>query len=113
MVYSSLLRLAKRGLKAGGGGHIGAGSQHFICYALDDQEDGDFNRHARIHRLKCIIENRLDNCLSLEGWLYAKHGIDRPPAWMVNDRFRYEDKMQVTRHAWIDSLIKEFEAKGQ
>jgi hypothetical protein len=53
----------------------------------------------------CIrtIKDRLGSAKFLSGWLLKMHGIDA---------FSDKDKYQETRHAWLDSLIKEFEAKG-
>ena len=44
---------------------------------------------------------------SLERWLTEVHGISYHPF-----SSEYRDKMQATRHAWIDHLIAHYEAKG-
>lgn len=94
--------------------------EQFICWAI-----GCVNAAGkRMQRdTKEMVTSRLgsveNGTHTLEGWLEAKHGIKCVAAIyngsvMKNyqERSEYYAKVQRTRHAWIDSMIKEFEAKG-
>ena len=79
--------------------------RRYICYAIEDSGVPTKD----IQRAREIITQRLGpNCNSLEVWL-NKNGYIPAPLQMTNDQ---RLKMQVTRHAWLDSLIKEYKAKG-
>ena len=57
-----------------------------------------------------IIDQQLDGCYSLEGWLEKNHDISYENSNLTFDNF--VEKMRVTRLAWLDSLIANFAAKG-
>ena len=75
----------------------------YICrsveLAMDSRDDSD------VYRVHEIINDRLGNRVTLESWLAVNYGIE------CNTRQDF-DKLQVTRHAWVDSMIAELEAKG-
>ena len=52
-----------------------------------------------------LIQERLGGISTLEEWLQYHHGICR---YQYKNYDEYSDRMQATRHAWIDSLIREF-----
>lgn len=67
----------------------------FICVAI---------KHTELEGASCareIVEERL-NCYTIEQWLHENgHREDNCMS----------DEVQAYRHAWLDSLIKEFENK--
>jgi len=71
----------------------------FICHALLAVQLS----HRELVNVCCqlckIIEYRLDGYDSLNTWLDQRHHI----RWYGNI-----PRLQATRHAWVDSLIKEF-----
>ena len=86
---------------------------HFICVALElacthgdiSEDDCDNAQH--------MIHCRLGVHYTLEVWLREKHGIsiyNCGTTLLARQLFR--DKVQATRHAWVDSMIAEFAALG-
>jgi hypothetical protein len=74
-----------------------------ICAVLYDlRQTGEVPRKDS-YRAADIIGNRLDGSMYLGSWLEKHHYI------YVGSNVR---KYQATRLAWLDSLIAEFEAKG-
>ena len=71
----------------------------FICRAIDMVHHG---MNARL--LKDEITIRLDYKAGLSLWLFDVHRIP----W---HELKYE-KVQAHRHAWVDMLIAEYQAKG-
>ncbi len=49
---------------------------------------------------------------SLGIWLLLEHKIRIVHSDEYEEYIKYFNKMQATRHAWIDSMIAEFQAKG-
>jgi len=79
--------------------------RRYICFGI---EDSDIS-YKDSDRARKIINQRLGRgCNSLEEWLNKKGYAPRHFGLTRAHRI----KMQKTRHAWLDSLIKEFEAKG-
>lgn len=85
------------------------GDDQYICRAVEKVADNakeadDLQEH---------ILGMLGQNISLEGWLSRVHGVRKPNQ---PDSFgavrRYRDRMRITRLAWIDHLVAEFEAKG-
>lgn len=75
----------------------------YICHAIQQAEqllDADLTGL----RLRRLILERLDDYYTLDEWLCSKLDIESP----LNP-----NKLQQTRHAWIDSLIAEFERKDR
>ena len=60
-----------------------------------------------VERCEGIIGSRIDT-YTLEGWLVNRGCI---PEEFLNDP-NILDRIQAHRHAWLDLLIAEFEAKG-
>ena len=60
-----------------------------------------------VERCRLMIESRLAGNDTLEGWLVHK-GCLTTDNWTHADK----DRIQEHRHAWLDMMITEFEAKG-
>ncbi len=84
----------------------------FICYALNDVcFDSVHNLDWGVcGRVKAIIHDRLGKHSCLEEWLRYKQKITRKSTGL--NEIQFKNKVQELRHAWIDSLIAEFKAKG-
>jgi hypothetical protein len=61
-----------------------------------------------VERCEDVIKSRMDGVYTLEGWLVDRGCI---PEAFLNDH-NILDRIQAHRHAWVDMLIAEFEAKG-
>lgn len=68
----------------------------FICCALDN------SKHQAARDAKNIIHKRLGDCFTVEVWLFDKG---------YRNNTNMSRKVQAWRHAWLDSLIVEFENK--
>ena len=110
MKTSTVLKKAKVRLATSFNDSMGWSYYNYICYAIDDCES---LKDADLARVKSMIQSRLYPYSTLEDWLSEKHKVN-PPAYdsCVAERRIYRDKMQLTRHKWIDSMIAEFVAKG-
>ena len=87
-------------------GHLGHSTrdrktQH-ICFALDDAKKAGEITVAQRDAATAVIEYRLGIHVTVGGWLHHVHGV---PLGKLKSNGR---KLQATRHAWLDSLIKEF-----
>jgi hypothetical protein len=94
-----------------------AEKDQFICWAVSEAQRRRFITDRTEANIKRIIQDRLNagkvRCTTLETWLSVNHGIEHPHYdASENAKRRYVNKIQRTRHAWIDSLIAEFAAKG-
>ena len=99
------------------------GGEQFICWAVG-MVNG-INERDSI-KVKKMISEKLGHDWyasggnnTLELWLAANHNIPQVNPimrgmYITNDAAvkAYRAKIQRTRHAWVDSLIEEFEAKG-
>ena len=74
------------------------GKIEYICYAIEKTRCSAGDKE----KAKDIIADLLGDYLTLGGWL-ADKGI-------TNERCG--EKMQVTRHAWLDHLIEHYESIG-
>jgi hypothetical protein len=114
MKVSKALELAKPGLARN---HCEAmddpSKTEYICYAVNDAHNrGKITIDDRI-RVKGIIAERLAPYMTLESWLEEKHGITMDwKDYTQRDLTKFYDKLQATRHAWVDAMIAEFKAKG-
>lgn len=107
MKTSKVFAIARRGVSLDGRDP----RTRYICNSISDaRRDGLITARDMV-RTKNIITKlltcdsyQLGNCL--ENWLRAVKDIN--PTSSVDDR----KKMQVTRHAWLDSLIAEYTARG-
>jgi hypothetical protein len=79
----------------------------FICHAVNRV----LCHPQRKEALKKIIQGRLNGYTTLELWLLHIHKISILNVCQPGGKDHY-DKMQATRHAWLDSMIAEFQAKG-
>lgn len=78
------------------------GKQRFICYAIG------FECSPEQKTVKDLIRNRLKPYSSLGTWLAGNKKIQ-----MNFCDSQTIDRLQLTRHAWVDDLIQEFQSKGQ
>ncbi len=87
-------------------------AERFICFAIDMAlANINLRRYPAIRtvadQVVAEISKRLGGYAILEHWLYDKGYI---PRGTRSDEFFV--KIQETRHAWIDSMIAEYKAKG-
>ena len=81
----------------------------YICYAIGDTRAPK----ALKEEAEELIMTRLEVYPFLESWVQNKIGDKAHWAWFAKHSTQeYREKMQATRHAWLDSLIAEFAAKG-
>ena len=70
-----------------------------ICMAIDKATNKRKITVNTQNACKKVIASRLNNCLTLRGWLKSQ-GVT-----ITEDEI---PKLQAHRHAWLDLLIKEF-----
>lgn len=113
MLKASKKRLARNCIEMGW-------KEQFICHALEETYKQNYplkSSFESLCELKSLIKERMSNEYTLEDWLVKYHGIVEP-SWNPRTKAEEEaevkhiDKMQATRHAWVDSLIAEFSAKS-
>lgn len=76
-----------------------------ICFALGDAYNENKMQAQDCDRVRAMIHQRLGHSSTLRTWLWIHHGIEINSVEELN-------KLQATRHAWVDSMIEEFAAKG-
>lgn len=104
MKTSKVLRIAKKFVGTSFHDSFRQGKEKFICCAISGAaEEGRIPRRDS-ERVQDIVEKRLSGHTTLEGWLASKGIIP------VTDQDR--TRIQQHRHAWLDMMIAEFEAKG-
>jgi hypothetical protein len=84
--------------------------EKFICIAITTAAAHTKRITAKdAERCTGIVGSRIGRAYTMEGWL-ADRGC------MPHDYFQIsrtaKDRIQAHRHAWLDSLIAEFEARG-
>lgn len=94
MKTSEKFRVIKNILWDGKGG-IGKNKFEYICHAAG---------HLGFTDIPPIIEELLYPRKSLGGWLYHYHRI--------HPNSDNDEKMQITRQAWLDHLIEHYESIG-
>ena len=85
--------------------------ERYICHAAGQA----YELNEISHKAKMKITKHINGLLmphsSLEMWLNS--GCFIGPLFKERYGTRaYLNKMQATRHAWIDNMIKEFQSKG-
>ena len=81
----------------------------FICIAITiAAENCKRITVADVKRCEDVIKSRMGGAYTLEGWLVDRGCI---PEYELCD-LTTKDRIQAHRHAWLDYLIAEFEAKG-
>jgi len=100
---SQVLRAAKKRLaKTYAEYYTHYSGNRFICCAVGEVDaDQTLTRQCTNH-----ITELLKGHGSYETWLWHTHGIN---AW-GSDSF---DKLMKSRHAWLNDMIKHFEAQGK
>ena len=90
--------------------------QRYLCLALESAWYHRKISKGDLQLAKKMIAEKLDGSATLEEWLEKHHGIkelEYPAKRAAQMEYEaYCDKMQVTRHAWVDSMIDEFQKKG-
>ena len=83
--------------------------EKFICIAITTAA-----AHCKritnedVERCEDVVKLRMDGEYTLEGWLAGRGCV---PEYELCD-LTTKDRIQAYRHAWLDLLIAEFEAKG-
>ena len=87
--------------------------EEYICFSLNAACGKGRFEFDDLFRIKSMISDRLDGYCTLEDWLAEEHGIQEP-GWnaALSEQVAFLNKLQKTRHAWVDSMIAEFAAKG-
>lgn len=76
----------------------------YICLALEEALMNDRISYDACERARTLITRRIEHRATIESWLVNGGYID-----MSNGISKsLADKIQAYRHAWLDSLIKEF-----
>jgi hypothetical protein len=104
MKTSVALKLVKKCLATSDGR---SNKEIYVCYAAREARDRGYISTEKHYYIKDHIDLLLGATPSLETWLLRVHRI---PFNCSN--VEYRNKMQVTRHAWVDNMIAEFQAKG-
>ena len=86
------------------------GKTAYICYSINQvlSQAGIHGTTKSYLRLIELIHARLEGCSALSTWLVHK-GYCKS----LEECYEFKgSKLQATRHAWVDSMIQEFKAKG-
>jgi hypothetical protein len=114
MKKSKMLILAKAHLALSSEEFVN-GKELFICHALSEVKSRlkSSDVDETYFKLKEIIRAKLDGEYTFNDWLAKNFGIVEP-SFRESDEVRdaYDDKMQITRLAWMNSMIEEFAAQG-
>jgi hypothetical protein len=118
MKYSEILKKAKKHLSNDAKEfrfheHINSNKDMFICcaidFAIDKLDDADFHKGIE---LKEEIQKRLGFHHTIESWLlwngFIKLTNDTVNGFNVSKR-----QIQAYRHRWLDSLVSEYQSKGE
>ena len=89
----SLLQGAKK--------NISSDKTSYVCLAID-AENMDGMRDEIDFLIDDVIALKLDGCYTFSSWLSEHHKIPVLRAKV------YQDKLKVTKLAWIDDMINEF-----
>jgi len=84
------------------------GKEKFICLAISTSQRKTNMSIEDAARCEHMVSSRLGFEYTLEGWLTVRGCI---PVDFLTD-YAAQDRIQAHRHAWIDSMITEFEAQG-
>ena len=74
----------------------------YICHCIGAAAHQHRISQSTADLCKMLINDRLQGHMVLDSWLIHVAGIDKV---LVRNDYA---KMRATRHAWLDSLIKEF-----
>lgn len=111
MKTSEVFRAAKKHLWTGVG-RRGIKAQ-FVCQALNRSWARGYVTFGDARLAEKIIDKLLGRHCALEDWLIAKGGV--PFNYLYSPRSekrRNRQKLQATRHAWLDHLIQHYESIG-
>jgi hypothetical protein len=108
MKLSNVFRLAKQNLSSSydDASHW---RPKYICYAIADSIEAPMADKVRAAK---IVQGRLCGARTVEDWLEDRSLVPLY-YYATKDRVEIFDQIQQYRHRWVDSLILEFEAKGQ
>ena len=105
MKTSEAFKIARRHLWSGTG--VQRLGTRYCCLVLDNYvEDEDV-----ADRCKKIIRSLLDGYETLEDWLITAEHLPED-YYLSPDEDIYNQKIQATRKAWLDHLIKHYKAIG-
>lgn len=94
------LRAAKKNLRTGQPTVRLSAKMNHICFALDEAASNDQCSYDDAELARQLIMSRLHPWHTVKQWLDREVGV--PPEHLTNEQ------VQVYRHRWVDSLIKEF-----
>lgn len=100
---AACLRKAKKHLAANAA-EYGTGKSAMVCYALRD------TRSVWSGLLQQWVSAQLDGCAGLGTWLERVHPELRTKLLLETNPTLWRDKIQATRHAWVDHMIKTLES---
>ena len=88
-----------------------AGQSYYICIAAgvacDEGRITTYNKHEIIDKIDSLLKGHA----SFEYWLRFYYGVP-VLSWYSAGYCEYQTRLQVTRHAWVKSLIAEYKRKG-
>lgn len=84
------------------------GKEKFICIAIQQACAEDAVPVPAAARCTNEIQRRLDDAYTLERWLRLRGYL---PEKFLHDS-KLMQRIQDHRHAWLDSMIAEYEAQG-
>ena len=87
------------------------GQSHYICIAAEMARNDGCITGSAYYRITSKITGLLGGIGSLGRWLRKHHEVPEV-LWFQGGYQDYVEKLQATRHAWVESLIAEFKAKG-
>lgn len=82
----------------------GSGLNEFICHAIDDTRMTSEIDYRMAKAAQDVIMERVGKAYTAETWLRDELGDESIDAVLEDN----PDAVQEWRHAWLDSLIKEF-----
>jgi hypothetical protein len=100
MKTSAIFKAAKKHLWNGVGNHFDSPKERFICVAICWKTECSFKEQDKTTK---IIQKLLGKYETLEEWLLQKHRINANTDPI---------KLQKTRQAWLDHLIKHYQSIG-
>jgi len=88
--------------------------EDYICFAIRQaSQRAQWYSHETSQRVMSLVQRRLAPFVTLEDWLEGYHGVQVLNCLFTRSQeVEYIDKLQLTRHAWIDAMIAEFLAMG-
>lgn len=108
MQTSKALKIVKKFVADSVDKYYVSGKQQFICIAAQVAKDTGKIEYKDENKITKIIADRLYPYETITDWLIGNKALD--PAFELDKETR--NRLQKHRHAWLDMMIAEFEAKG-